>query len=495
MVYTVQELLEPDLDEIAFIVNLLNDNRAPPGEDGINTELLKIAENELLKHLRHLISDIWKSGKLETDWKTEMLFPMLTKGNDRTTTAENYEGISLLDVAHAVLCAAVLRKLEAYGSVIIGEYQCSHKKGRSTSDHIFTIRQVMEKFYEHDKELHMLFVDFGRAYDGVIKSRLWNALRDFGIPDGLVRLAKDCDSLAVRRRRPVGTSRRGDALSPVLFNLALERVVRDMDDDRQMALVGNDTLLAYGHRVVILGESRPEMITSAGKLIVSSRSMGVNVDAGKTKYMVVGRRPADVPENLSVGPHTFERVTHVEYLGVNINHRNDVHDEIGLRIGAANRCYRAMDAVFASRAFSRRTKAKLYVTYLRPVAMYGCETWSTTRADERRLLTFERKVLRRIYGPNRADAERTFNRFNKSVQDLLKSKRLEWAGRVCRTKGRLANRVLNNEPDDKRPRGRPRQRWLDRVSRDLEEMVEGDRHRWRNLINAAKAQSKKRKNS
>jgi len=52
----------------------------------------------------------------------------------------------------------------------------------------------------------------------------------------------------------------------------------------------------------------------------------------------------------------------------------------------------------------------------------------------------------------------------------LKTKRLEWAGHVRRAKDKLINKVLIENPNSKRPRGRPRQRWFDRVNKDLENL-------------------------
>jgi len=83
--------------------------------------------------------------------------------------------------------------------------------------------------------------------------------------------------------------------------------------------------------------------------------------------------------------------------------------------------------MFKSRLLSKESKVKLYTTYLRPVIIYGCETWSTTKGDEGKLLRFERKILRRIYGPIRnpdngeyerrknTDMERLFNKPNIKV--------------------------------------------------------------------------------
>jgi len=134
--------------------------------------------------------------------------------------------------------------------------------------------------------------------------------------------------------------------------------------------------------------------------------------------------------------------------------------------------------------------------------MYACETWSTTRGDEQKLLIFERKTLRKIYGPilnpesgscerrKNEDVESIFNKPN--IQACLKAKRLESAGHVWRAKDKLIHKVLVNKPNGKRPRGRPRQRWLDRVNKDLESLSTSkikdadDRELWRNVVKATK---------
>jgi len=77
--------------------------------------------------------------------------------------------------------------------------------------------------------------------------------------------------------------RQGDALSPVLFNLALEQVIRDMKDSRSMELVGNRTLLAYADDIVIMGESQEQIVSSTYKLIDASQRIGLKMNEDKTK--------------------------------------------------------------------------------------------------------------------------------------------------------------------------------------------------------------------
>jgi len=64
------------------------------------------------------------------------------------------------------------------------------EQGKSTTDHIFTIRQALEKYYEFGKEVHLCFVDFSQAYDSINRNKLWRTLEEFEIPSKLIQLIK-----------------------------------------------------------------------------------------------------------------------------------------------------------------------------------------------------------------------------------------------------------------------------------------------------------------
>jgi len=57
----------------------------------------------------------------------------------------------------------------------------------STTDHIFCIRQILEKKWEHNEAVHQLFIDFKKAYHSVRREALYNVLIEFGILKKLVR--------------------------------------------------------------------------------------------------------------------------------------------------------------------------------------------------------------------------------------------------------------------------------------------------------------------
>jgi len=57
--------------------------------------------------------------------------------------------------------------------------------------------------------------------------------------------------------------------------------------------------------------------------------------------------------------------------------------------------------LLSSRLLSKNLKIKVYRTIILPVVLYGCETWSLTLREERRLRVFENRVLRRVFGLKR----------------------------------------------------------------------------------------------
>lgn len=97
----------------------------------------------------------------------------------------------------------------------------------------------------------------------------------------------------------------GDSLSPVIFNLALEQIIKVMKDYRSMELqLGTE--LYYADDIVILGESQDQKISSTLKLVEASQRIGLKINEDKTKYMIMTRRLIN-KQNINIGQYTFER--------------------------------------------------------------------------------------------------------------------------------------------------------------------------------------------
>jgi hypothetical protein len=88
-----------------------------------------------------------------------------------------------------------------------------------------------------------------------------------------------------------------------------------------------------------------------------------------------------------------------KYSGKTLTNQNSIHEEITSRLKSGNACYHSVQSLLSSSLLSKNLRSKIYRTIILLVVVYGCETWSLTLREERRLRVFENKVLRRILGP------------------------------------------------------------------------------------------------
>jgi len=166
---------------------------------------------------------------------------------------------------------------------IIRDNQCGFRRNRSTIDHIFCIRQILEKKWQYNEEVHQLLMYFKKAYGSVRREVLYKILIEFGVARKLVSLIKMSLTETYSRVR-VGKNmsdrfpiRNGfkqvDALTPMLFNFALEYDIRRVQVNQDgFKLNGTHQLLAYADDVNILGGTHT-LQENAEALVASTREI------------------------------------------------------------------------------------------------------------------------------------------------------------------------------------------------------------------------------
>ena len=135
---------------------------------------------------------LWNKKELPEEWKESIIVPIHKK--EDKTDCNNYRGISLLPTTYKIFSNILFSRLIPYAEEVIGDHQCGFRCNRSTTDHIFCIRQILEKKWEYNEAVHQLFIDFKKAYDSVRREVLYNILIEFWIPKKLVRLIKNTTS-------------------------------------------------------------------------------------------------------------------------------------------------------------------------------------------------------------------------------------------------------------------------------------------------------------
>ena len=110
------------------------------------------------------------------------------------------------------------------------------------------------------------------------------------------------------------------------------------------------------------------------------------------------------------------------YLGTTLTNKNSIKEEIISRLKSGNACYYSVQNLLSSSLLSKNLNIKIYRTIISHVVLCGCETWSLTLREERRLRVFENRMLRRIFRPKRDEVTGEWRKLhNEELSDLYSS--------------------------------------------------------------------------
>jgi hypothetical protein len=128
---------------------------------------------------------------------------------------------------------------------------------------------------------------------------------------------------------------------------------------------GTHQLLVYADDVNILGGSVHAIRRNTEALVVASKEIGLEVNAEKTKYMVMsGDQNAGQNHNIKIDNKSFERVEQFRYLGTTLTNRNSIQEEIKSRLKSRNACYHSVQDLVSYSLLSKYTKIKIYRTVI-----------------------------------------------------------------------------------------------------------------------------------
>jgi hypothetical protein len=143
--------------------------------------------------------------------------------------------------------------------------------------------------------------------------------------------------------------------------------------------------MAYADDVAVIGRSVGVLNEVLMQLQTAAASTGLVINTTKTKYM----RSKEIIGAANVGiklyGQIYEKVDNFKYLGALVTSHNETETDIKDKIAVGNHCFRAFNKMLGTKYLSK--------------ILYGSETWTITRKMASTLMTWERKILRKIYGP------------------------------------------------------------------------------------------------
>ena len=221
------------------------------GVDNIPDELLQAGGETMIDVLLNICNKIWQTGEWPTPWTQSLVITLSKKGN--LLQCQNYRTISLISHASKVMLKILLNRLTPQAEAIIAEEQAGFRPGRSTTEQIFSLRILCERYLQHQQDLFHVFVDFKKAFDRVWHAALWSTMKLYNINANLIKVIESLYSKATSAvyyngsvgewfRTTVGV-RQGCLLSPTLFNIFLERIMTD-------ALENHEGSVSIGGRTI-----------------------------------------------------------------------------------------------------------------------------------------------------------------------------------------------------------------------------------------------------
>ena len=489
--------------EMADALKTMSNGKAS-GTDELPIEIFKEASENVKILLLNIIKQAWLDGISPEDWGKQTICPVFKKGDP--TKCENYRGISLINHAAKLYERILERRIRAVIEPQLGEWQHGFRTNRGTTDMVFSIRQLMEKAWEYNIKLYIIFIDLQKAFDSVPRKKLWKCLTEYGINGQLLKAIKSTYKPCISK---VNTEyendkwfeitsgvKQGSVLSPLLFVTYMDKIMKRVNLQQETPM----KTLAYADDICHWEMSKQDLQETAEMWERTLREAGMNMNKVKTEVMVFGRGEEEVLDirlDGTVLPQTKE----FKYLGVKIKSTGGIHEEITERISKYSKQFHMLYPIFKEKYIPIEIKRLIYTTVLIPTLIYGAETWTLTTTDMSRLVAAEMKPIRLILGKTRLDRIRNEEHRRKldviPLETRIEQAKLRWLGHVQRMEeGRIPKLVFRWLPNGRRPTGRPRKRWRDsiqeiltkyrmgRMSRLEEDDVFQDRAEWRRRCSA-----------
>ena len=444
-------------EEVVSALRKMRNGKAA-GQSGVVNEMLRAAGDIGVDWLTDLCNSIISERKIPEDWRRSIIVPVY-KGKGDPLDCGSYRAIKLLEHGMKVIEQVLAKRIRE--QVKIDDMQFGFTQGKSTTDAIFIVRQLQEKFRAKDRTLFYAFVDLEKAFDRVPREVVRWALRKAGVEEWLVETTMamyEGAETAVRTEHGltdwfkvlVGLHQ-GSVLSPLLFIIVMDVLSREIRG-------GLPWELLYADDLVLMAESEAELKQKLLTWKSALEAKGLKVNVNKTKVMFGGKWRKDAAGHVKhpcgvcgkgVGSNsvlclTCDKWIHKRCSGVRgsltkvqnfecrvcktgVTKQDDVDMQIGndivfkkvhtfcylgdmlssdggcdhavsARINKAWNKFRELKPILCAKSIGLNVKGKVYEACVRSCMVYGGETWAVSVENTRRLERTEMRMLRMMCG-------------------------------------------------------------------------------------------------
>ncbi len=375
-------------DEIIHAAHQLKNNKAP-GIDGIRNELLKEGIHILAPALDVLFNTIYTSGKFPAKWRLSTLTVLHKKGDK--TNPSNYRGIAVSSNLCKLFCLVLHNRLVSYTDKYktIPPEQIGFRKGCRTSDHILTLKTLIEK-YVHSavkSNLFVCFVDFSKAFDTVWRNALLYKLIQVGLGGHFLNIIRNMYSLvsfAIKHDGKVTDTfnttvgvKQGCILSPMFFNIFTKDIPDIFDTKCDPVLLDNYPLscLMYADDLVIISKSAQGLQHALDNLHSYCLKWKLSVNIQKSNVMIFNKKGHIIKKfKFNYGNTDLKITNEYSYLGIIFTPSGSFQSAmVKLKDKALKAYFKIRENLYNS---SFKCSSTLFRTLIQPIISYGSEVWA-----------------------------------------------------------------------------------------------------------------------
>lgn len=325
------------LEELKKVIKRLI-NKKSVGPDSIANEFLKAAPPALLNILLKYINLNLKKGMTCSTWCLDLI--TLIHKDGAKDDPNNYRGICIMNALLKVLCTLLNNRLNDFcdDRQLINKVQIGFKKLCRTSDHIFTLKTVVNKYVtdadQRGQKLYTCFVDFQKAFDSVWYEALFRKLENQEINGNFLNLIRN---LYKRTKCAVKINgkctqyfdyekgvQQGNPLSPLLFNIFVNDIFEAVKNDSQVTLDGTNffNTLMYADDLIIMATTPEGLQKSLDGLSAYCKKWMLNVNVKKTKCLIFSKGSNVKNYKFTIDGQEVQNTKEYKYLGITINAKN-----------------------------------------------------------------------------------------------------------------------------------------------------------------------------
>lgn len=485
----------PTRDEMWNIV-LKSSNGKSPGPDGVKVEYIKYADDVTFDRFMKIWNHMWKENEFPSEIYKSVQVPIPKVRNPKSV--DEFRRISLCNVVYKVYASWIRNRLRQFTGDP-GLHQTAFTEKRSTDDHVFVARRIMEEHWNAGKILFVAALDIKKAFDNMNLDKLKSVLASLNVPSHLIERVLMCvklDRTRIRWQKQFSEEvnrgkgiKQGCPLSPFLFILIMQSVLLKVTRRlRKVRLIGFGclrvpTVLAFADDLLILANNKAELeeILTAIEFFLSEVGLEINID--KSKILI--RDPAkdlEASDEIILNNKKFNVCRSIKYLGVCLTSTLD---------RPSTTRQRCMNAVRVSKTvieFCKMFKPPLeiglliYNTVIAPSLLYGTKVATLTKRSRLQLAKYEKLIVKDIWNNCVRKDNEKFNLVKllrgRTINRRVRVSRLCYYGHILRREYNHPLKLSFHYKLGWRKKGRPSFTWLVSLKHDKERYVDVD---WEDL--------------